>query len=88
MPQPEGFSETQRCDEEPHNLVGGPGPGQGSARGNGAAGGAVRWQISGGEHANDDTRGNGNSLSNVGTSRNVQGLQGVGTSVGQGVRRS
>ena len=46
MAQPVGLSETQRRDEEQDNLVGGPGPGHGSARGNGAAGNAVTWQIS------------------------------------------
>ena len=42
MAQPGGLSETRRRDKEQDNLLGGPGPGQGSARGNGAAGSAVR----------------------------------------------
>ena len=43
-------------------------------------------QISGGGQGNNGTRVHGISLANVGTSRNVQFLQGVDTSVGQGVR--
>ena len=87
MVQPGGLSEMQRRDEEQDNLVGGPGPRQGSARVNGATGIVASWQIPGGEHGNNGTRGHGNSLANVGTSRNVQVSQGVDTSVGQGVWR-
>ena len=87
MAQPGGLSRTHRRDEEQDNLVGGSGPGQGSARGNGAAGRAVSGRISGGGHDNNGTRVQGNSMANMGTSRNVQFSQGVDTSVGQGVRR-
>ena len=86
MEQPGRLSETQRRDEEQDNLVGGPGPGQGSGGGNGAAGSVVSEQFSGGGQDNNGTSVQGNSLANVGTSRNVRFSQGVDTSVDQGVR--
>ena len=64
MAQPGGLSETQQRDDEQDHLVKGPVLGQGSDRGNGAAGSAVTWYNSGREQGNNGTRGNGNSLAN------------------------